>query len=32
MISEGSRNIENWSNYAKIQLFITKMNYILKYI
>ncbi len=32
MISEGSRDTENWSNDAKIQLFITKINYILKYI
>ncbi len=32
MISEASRDTEDWSNDAEIQLCITEINYILKYI
>ncbi len=32
MISEGSRDTEDWSNDAEIQHCITGINYILKYI
>ncbi len=32
MISEGSCDTEDWSNDAEIQLRITEINYILKYI
>ncbi len=32
MISEGSCDIEDWSNDAKIQLCITRINYFLKRI
>ncbi len=32
MISEGSRDSEDWSNDAEILLCITRINYILQYI
>ncbi len=32
MISEGSCDTEDWSNDAEMQLCITGINYILKYI
>ncbi len=32
MISEGSRDSEDWSNDAENQVCITGINYILKYV
>jgi len=32
MLSEGSRDTEDWSNDAEIQLCITEINYIFKYL
>ncbi len=32
MISEGSCDTEDWSNYAENSALITEINYILKYI
>ncbi len=30
--SDGSCDTDDWSNYAEIQLCITRINYILKYV